>query len=1324
LTIAAKVKPRAVAGPRTLTILQTSQPILTQTGFTVTRGPAEISSVSLPSIKQLEGPLPITVTGLNTNFDAALTSISFGAGVTVANLRNVTATSATVDITVAADAAPGFRTVSAITEGEVAELIGTFRVEAGAPVINSVTFAGEATQGRTFDLTIDGRFLTIDATTTAVFAPAGITVNSITNVPQLGNNFRATVNITVQATTALGARGLTLATGTATATRASVLNVVPGAAAISGVTPNRARRGQNNVELVVEGTATTFGPTTTFAFNPSSGITNVSISAGPNTQATVRVNLDAAAPLGARSLTLTTGGEVATLANAFTVDAAVLDISTLTLPYGTTGQNYNQTVAATGGAAPFNFTVSAGTLPGGVTLNPTSGLISGVPTTAGAYSFTVQVTDGSSQAATKAYTVNIYDPLTISTTALDAGLVGLAYSRTIIATGGAAPRTFSLQSGTLPGGLTLDPATGTLAGSPLAAATSSFTVRVTDNVGQTRDQAYNVTIYPALVFTTAALPAARSTVAYNQTVAFAGGVPSVQVEVASGALPGGLTVSNAGVINGTPSATGTFNFELKLTDAQLNTKLQAFSIAVTAATSITTTSLPNGVVGRAYAATIATTDGVDPLEFSISAGSLPNSLSIGATTGVINGTPSLAGTFNFTVRVKDAQNFIVTREYAVTIAPPPQLISISRADLAQALTATIDITGLNTNFVEGTTVAHFGLGVTVLRTRVTNLAQAQVDITVDSNAAPGPRTVTVTTGAEVASRTDFFTVLAGLPEVSAIAPAAGRRSTTVAVTVTGRNLLGASFALRSPDPSFTTPPGTVSIVSNDGTMAVLSMALGATEGQFNLAATTPLGASLPLAGSQFVIAPGNGSAGASASVLNTFAAAGTFPGIPGGRNTATFYASVLNTALSESATPSIPAGRNTATFYASVLNTALNESANPSLPPGRSTATFYASVLNTGFNVSGSGLFSTAVALPVTVCNRETGCPAIQPQSIPSLPLLSSLASGTAGGLAPMLEPVETQGSQPVIAGQSILLEAREAGHGATVEFEINGVSVARLSEAPYATLFTVPASVKELTFRVLVRSAEGVERASRLTRLAVVPDLGTTFNGTASFAPGTTSEGVTLHLAAGGLKAEYFDFAAPLTEQPNLTEAKPTRTSYVSAVNQPNPDAVFGDDPLGTGLTPDLAVRYTGELWVETPGLHRFRLSARSGASLRIDGEPVIDTGFTTGAAGRSEISVELKRGWHAVELVYAHGVGPQSLRWEWQRPGDARLEVVDQRHLRTPLDLISAVPDGEGNFSFAGVPAALDTVWVRSVRGKEVREYPALWPGGAEPVRIVISQ
>jgi hypothetical protein len=664
----------------------------------------------------------------------------------------------------------------------------------------------------------------------------------------------------------------------------------------------------------------------------------------------------------------------------------------------------------------------------------------------------------------------------------------------------------------------------------------------------------------------------------------------------------------------------------------------------------------------------------------------------------------------------------------VTIAPPPQLLTIAPTQLPQGQTADIAITGLDTNFVNGTTVANLGAGVTVNGVAVSSPTQVTVNATIDANAAPGPRTVTLTTGVEVAARTDFFTVLAGLPEVTSILPAYGRRSTTVSVTVTGSNLLGAAFALRSPDPSFTGSAGTVTILSNTGTVAQLSIALGATEGQFQLAATTTLGASLPTPGSQFLIAPANGAQGSLASVLNTAYNDSADPSIPEGRNTATFYASVLNTSYNETADPSIPEGRNTATFYASVLNTSYNETADPSIPEGRNTATFYASVLNTSPDPSIVGAFTTAVALPVAVCNLASGCPAIPSSAF--APAVSSTQSPAAGsgvfsavpGLEPpRLEPVDTW--ETVTEGQSILLIAREAGEGSTVEFEVNGVVVAALTEAPYETIFTVPSGVAELTFRIVVRDANGVERTSRFTRVPVIPDRGARIEGTALFDPKANREGLELRLAAGGLKSEFFDFSAPVTERPDLTDAKPSRVGYVTAVNQPNPESVFGEDPLGSGISPDFAVRYTGEVWVERTGPHRFWLGARSGASLALDGRLTLDTGFAAGTPRASETIVELDRGWHTVEIVYFHGVGPSSLRWEWQRPGDKRLDVVDQSHLRTELDRWTAVPDDEGAFSFAPVPAKFDTVWIRAVRGKDAREYPAVRPGSPDRVQIAIQ-
>jgi len=1314
LTANLTVRPRATLGARTVSVLGVLGAL--PNAFNITNGPAAISAVSPNSLPQTQSGTVI-ITGVNTNFAAGLTTASFGPGVSVSSFVVTGATSATALVIVDATATVGPRTVTLTTEGESASLASGFNVTQGVGVIDSVTFTGAAAQGRTFDLTVDGAYLTIDGTTTAVFAPAGITVNSIVNVPQPGASFRAIVNVTVQPTAALGARSLTLTTGITMATRAAALTVVAGPATLSTVTPNRERRGQT-VDLVLTGSGTNFSGLTTAAFAPSGGIAIVSLTPASLTQATLRIALDPAAQLGPRTLTLTTGGEV--VSTTFTVDAALLDISTLTLPFGTTGLGYSQTVASTGGASPFNFTISAGTLPGGLVLNAASGAITGTPNATGSFPFTVQVTDGSSQTASRALTVAIYDPLTISATPLNPGLVGLSYNETVATAGGASPRTVTLQIGSLPVNLNLNSATGAITGALTTPGTANFTLRVTDNVGQTRDQAFSVVIYPALVFTTSVLPAARTTTAYSQTAAFTGGVPSITVTLATGTLPGGLILNEGtGAIAGTPNATGTFNFELRLTDSRANTALRAFSLDVVPAMTITTLTLPNGVVGRSYSSTVATANGIVPVEFSISAGALPPGLGIQAGTGLISGTPSLTGSFTFTVQARDGQAFTVTREYTVVIAPPPQLTTISPSQGAQSQPVLVVINGVDTNFAAGQTVANFGAGINVLSVTVNSPTQVTVPLLIDPNAAAGARTVTLTTGLEVASRANFFTVIAGLPEITSILPGYAKRSTTANVTVTGLNLLGASFLLRSPDTSFSGTPGTVTIVSNTGTTAVLSLVLGAQEGQFQLAAATPVGPSLATAGSQFVIAPTAGAAVTFASVLNTFYNGTTDPSIPAGRNTATFFASVLNTAFNESSTPSIPAGRNTATFYASVLNTAYNESSTPSIPVGRNTATFYASVLNTFFNTSGAGLFSTAASLPVSVCNRPTGCPAVAPLQF--VPALSSSAGSSAAGSStvkatglPRVEPVENW--QAVVVGQSIRLAAQEAGTGATVDFEVNGVVIAQVTSAPYEYLFTVPAGAAELTFRIVVRS-EGDERASRLTRVIVQPDLGTRLSG-------TIDANVELKLAAGGLQAEFFHFTAPLTKQPDLREAKPSRFGYVTAINQPNPAALFGDDPLGAGLTPDYAVRFTGELWVEQSGPHRFAVSARGGAVLRLTGQAVADTGFTTGVPVSDEATVTLERGWHPVELTYAQGTGAASLQWQWQRPGEAHLSTVSQEFLRTPLAGYHARPDRQGEFAFPGVPTLFDTVWIRAVQGEKVREYPGLQPRTALPVRLSIPQ
>jgi len=159
-----------------------------------------------------------------------------------------------------------------------------------------------------------------------------------------------------------------------------------------------------------------------------------------------------------------------------------LAISISSLPAGTLGVTYSQSLTATGGVTPYSWGITSGALPAGLTLS-SSGTISGTPTSAGSFSFTVRVSDSQAQpaAATAQLSITINaPPLAITTTSLPSGKVNEAYSATLAATGGIAPYTWTLTSGSLPAGLSLSSA-GVIAGTPTASATSAFTVQAADS---------------------------------------------------------------------------------------------------------------------------------------------------------------------------------------------------------------------------------------------------------------------------------------------------------------------------------------------------------------------------------------------------------------------------------------------------------------------------------------------------------------------------------------------------------------------------------------------------------------------------------------------------------------------------------------------------------------------------------------------------------------------------------------------------------------------------------------------------------------------------
>ncbi len=405
-----------------------------------------------------------------------------------------------------------------------------------------------------------------------------------------------------------------------------------------------------------------------------------------------------------------------TATQAYTVSIlAAPSITTTTLPGGEVGAAYSQTLVGTGGSTPYAWSVTAGSLPAGLTLNGATGVISGTPTGSGSSTFTVTLTDAANQTATQSYMVSVLASPSITTTTLPGGEVGAAYSQPLVGTGGSTPYAWSVTIGALPAGLTLDGATGVISGTPTGSG-STFTVTLTDTATQTATQAYTVGILAAPSITTTTLPGGEVGAAYSQPLVGAGGSTPYAWSVTAGALPAGLTLNGVtGIIAGTPTGSGPATFTVTLTDAANQTATQAYTVSILAAPSITTTTLPGGEVGAAYSQTLVGAGGSTPYAWSVTAGSLPAGLTLNGATGVISGTPTGSGSSTFTVTLTDAANQTATQSYMVSVLAGPSITtnSLPSGEVGVAYSQTVTGTGGSTPYAWSVTTGTLPAGLTL-----------------------------------------------------------------------------------------------------------------------------------------------------------------------------------------------------------------------------------------------------------------------------------------------------------------------------------------------------------------------------------------------------------------------------------------------------------------------------------------------------------------------------------------------------------------------------------------------------------------------------------
>ncbi len=371
-----------------------------------------------------------------------------------------------------------------------------------------------------------------------------------------------------------------------------------------------------------------------------------------------------------------------------------LEFSTSIKTSGTVNQSYSGTITLTGGTAPYIWKKS-GTLPTGLKLTynsaKTKATLSGTPTEAGKFTFTLKVTDANGNTASKSFTINIAAAATkptLSGTVSD-GIIKAAYTKkTFKVTGGTSPYTWK-KTGTLPTGLKLTynsaKTQAYLSGTPTKAGTFDFTLKVTDANNKSASKSFTITITKPTMSGTVSNGIIKAAYAKKTFKVTGGTAPYTWTK--SGTLPNGLKLTynsakTQAYLSGTPTKAGDFTFKLTAKDSNGASVSKSFTVTITKPTMSGTVS--DGTVGTAYSKkTFTVTGGTAPYTWK-KTGTLPTGLTLTynstKTKAYLSGTPTKAGIFDFTLKATDTNGAAVSKSFTITIKTSKPTLSGSVSD--------------------------------------------------------------------------------------------------------------------------------------------------------------------------------------------------------------------------------------------------------------------------------------------------------------------------------------------------------------------------------------------------------------------------------------------------------------------------------------------------------------------------------------------------------------------------------------------------------------------------------------------------------------------